>query len=259
MQVGCGLVSVRDIGPASEAGFDYIEFMGKYLVSASGREFLKILNTITKYDIRCRGLNGYCPEEIIIAGPGFDLGKARRYARTVADRAKELDVVVVGIGSPSSRKLPEDFDRKIARKQLKDFLKVTAEELGRYGITVCLEALAPCYCNFVNTVEEAVEITREIGWSSIRTVLDFYNMEYSGEADSDVKPWLNEIAHVHISDDAGSPFQRDFLREEKSGIHKRRLYRLFQAGYRGLVTVEVDLPVNGPKSFNSLHVIKNAY
>ena len=100
MQVGCGLVSVRDIGPASEAGFDYIEFMGKYLVSASGREFLKILNTITKYDIRCRGLNGYCPEEIIIAGPGFDLGKARRYAKTVADRAKELDLEGLIIASP---------------------------------------------------------------------------------------------------------------------------------------------------------------
>lgn len=259
MQVGCGLVSVHDIRLARETGFDYAEFMGKYLVSVSDREFLNIIDTIAKYELRCKGLNGYCPKQVVIAGPGFDLGVVRRYAKTVANRAKELDVLTVGIGSPYSRMLPDGFDKKLARKQLKDFLKATAEELGRYGITVCLEALAPCYCNFINTTEEAVEITREIGWSSIRTVLDFYNMEYSGEADCDVKPWMNEVAHVHISDDAGSPFKRDFLKEEKSRIHRHRLKKLFQAGYNGLVSVEVDVPVDIGKSGRSLKIIRSAY
>ena len=33
MQIGCTLLSPQDLDAAKETGFDYAEFMGKYLVS----------------------------------------------------------------------------------------------------------------------------------------------------------------------------------------------------------------------------------
>lgn len=258
MQIGCSLVRLEDICPIGMVGFDYVELMGKYLVSIDDTEFAKLVKVLEKSRVPCKGLNGYCPADIIIAGPGFDLKAARQYAKKVAFRAKGVGACYVGIGSPGSRMLPEGYSGELAKKQLMDFLKVTAEEMGRYGITVCLEALAPCYCNFINHITEAVQITREIGWKSIKAVLDFYNMEYTGEADLDLLPWMDEIVHGHISDDAGSPQKRYFLKSEKKEIHQKRVRSLQRAGYRGAVTIEIDLPVDPGIARESLKMLRDA-
>lgn len=81
-------------------------------------------------------------------------------------------------------------------------------------------------------------------------------MELLGETDIDVRPWLKEIAHVHMSDDAGSPLQRDFLKKEKTKIHQRRIQRLMEAGYNGTVTIEVDVPVDKERTADSLRMLR---
>lgn len=258
MKIGCSLVCLEDIGLAERIGFDYVEVMGKHLVSLDDEGFSGFVKALEDSRLACIGINGYCPGDIIIAGPGFDLQAAKQYAKRVALRAGQAGASYVGIGSPGSRMLPNGYSRELAKMQLMDFLKATAEEMGRYGITVCLEALAPCYCNFINQIAEATEITREIGWESVRTVLDFYNMEYTGEADMDLLPWMDTIVHGHISDDAGSPQKRYFLKKEKEEIHQKRVRSLRDAGYGGAVTIEVDLPVEPGLARESLRMLRDA-
>lgn len=258
MQIGCGLIDMDDICLVGQIGFDYVELMGKYLVSLDEKDFGKLAEILDQCHLGCLGINGYCPADIVIAGPGFDMKQAKQYAKRVALRARQLGTVYVGIGSPGSRKIPMGYSRELAKMQMMDFLKATAEEMGRYGIMVCLEALAPCYCNFINSITEAAELTRAIGWDSIRTVLDFYNMEYTGEADMDLLPWMQEIVHGHISDDAGSPQERYFLKPEKKGIHQRRIRALQDLGYGGAVTIEVDLPVDAGLAAESLKMLRDA-
>ena len=42
MQISCTLLSPQDLDAAKETGFDYAEFMGKYLVSLSSSEYLEL-------------------------------------------------------------------------------------------------------------------------------------------------------------------------------------------------------------------------
>lgn len=256
VQTGCGLVQISDIILAKELGFYYVELLGRQVASMNDMEFGEVAELLRKTGIVCEGFNGYCPPQITIAGPGYDPKAVAAYAAKLAVRGRELGIKVVGIGSPLSRMLPVGYDRKRAKKQLKDFLKITAYAMGQYGITVCLEALAPCYCNFINNTDEAVEITRGIGWETVKVVLDYYNMEYTGEADLDMRDWIQDIGHVHISDDAGSPSQRYFLRTEKFCIHEQRLRNLVQNGYKGAVTLEVDLPISLEDAGRSLKLLK---
>lgn len=257
MFVGCGLIRREDLCIVKEAGFDYVEFMGKHLIAMSPEEFQDTMEEAEHLELRCLGINGYCPKEIVIAGPGFNPKEAREYARRMAERASFLGTGFVGIGSPNSRTLPQGYPAKRAVEELKDFLRITAEEFGRFGITVCLEALAPCYCNFINSVDEAVKITREIGWESIKTVLDFYNMEYAGEADREIREILDSVAHVHISDDDGGPLKRSFLKREKREIHQKRIRELYEFGYNGAVTIEVDVPADRKRSEESLKMVRD--
>ncbi|HML49625.1 MAG TPA: TIM barrel protein, partial [Clostridia bacterium] len=180
-----------------------------------------------------RAMNAYCPPNIRIAGDGFDLNAARAYARGLAERAEALGIRVTGVGSPNSRNLPREYPRQQADAQTEAFLRATAEEMGRRGVTVLLEALAPCFCNYINTTAEAVRLARGAG---IGIVADFYNMEHIGEGDTDLKPHIGLIKHAHISDDEGSPSTRSYLTPGKADAHAARVRGLIRAGYAGALT-----------------------
>lgn len=253
---GCTLLQMEDMENACLCGFDYVEFMGKYLVSLTEQEFAGLQRQAESYPMKVYALNAYCPPEIRMTGDGFDLQRIKGYAAVCARRAGELGVRFAGIGSPHSRSLPEGFDRALATRQMKDFLKATAEEFGRYNITVCLEPLAICYSNFINYVWEAASLVEELAWENIRIVIDFYNMEHMGEADMDLKKWLPWIAHAHISDDDGAPNMRSFFRSDKSKIHQQRIGRLYEIGYTGAVSVELDIPVDRKRAEDTLQVMR---
>lgn len=258
MRIGCSVLNISELEVVRAAGYDYLELMGKYLVRLEECDFSQIRRILEEKTFICGGLNAYCPKDIVIAGPEYDLKKAGKYAEFCALRASVIGVECVGIGSPQSRRLPPAFGRKKADQQLRDFLKTTAEAFGKFGIKVCLEPLAPCYCNYINTIEEAVEIVEGIGWENIGIVADFYNMEYTGEADRDMKAFLPWLYHVHISDDAGGPDRRSHLKRERAAIHQERIGRLYESGYRGKVSVEVDLPVCPPSAGQSLAILRKA-
>lgn len=258
MKTGCSILNKKEIRIAKDAGYDYLELRGKYLAFMEKEEYDSIRAELDRERISCIGLNAYCPKEIVIAGPGYDRKTAGRYAKHCAERAAKLGVRCVGIGSPESRKLPKDYSLSRAQWELREFLKSTADAFGKYEITVCLEPLAPCYCNFVNTLEEAAEIVKEIGWKEIRLIADYYNLEYVNEADKDMSRFLPLLYHVHMSDDDGGPGRRSYLREEKREIHQARIRQLCKSGYDGAFSLEIDVPLERKKAKQSCLIINEA-
>lgn len=258
MKTGCSILKREEIQIARDAGYDYLELRGKYLAFIGSEEYDFLRADLERVQISCMGLNAYCPKEIVMAGPGYDRKKTEQYAKHCAERAAKLGVKCVGIGSPESRKLPKDYSLRRAQWELREFLKSTADAFGKYGITVCLEPLAPCYCNFVNTLEEAAEIVAEIGWEEICLIADFYNLEYVNEADMDMSRFLPLLYHVHVSDDDGGPERRSYLKEEKREIHQTRIRQLCNIGYDGAFSLEVDIPIERKKAEQSRLIISEA-
>jgi len=241
----------------SETGFDYTEFPCRVICQMNDDDFLSLRNQVDEISFPVLGMNIYCPPEVVIAGPGFDEDIVAVYARKAAGRAGALGVRFIGIGSPKSRILPEDYDLISARKELMTFLKITSEEFGNFGIKTTLEALAPCFCNFVNTLPEAYEIVKEFDDENIGLVADFYNMEHSGEADIDLSKYIDKVFHMHISDDDGAPTKRSYLKPEKLSIHASRISRLQQSPYNGMITIEVDVPFDKMRAENNLSFLKS--
>ena len=241
-----------------EAGFDYVELSGRNACAMDQAAFEALERMIRSGGLPCLGFNAYCPPEVRIAGPGFSKDRAREYALRCLERAAALNVRVVGVGSPMSRNLPEGFDRGLALRQAEAFFAVTAEVFAAQNILVCVEALGPCYCNFINCLHEAQGIVRAVNMENLKLVADFYNMEHSGEADTPLSPFVNDIVHAHISDDAGSPQKRWFLRPEKRDVHIARVRGLYAAGYLGAVTLETDLPADLDEAKQSLCMLKDA-
>lgn len=257
MLIGC-CATMDDYTRIREIGYDYIELSGREICQMDQESFEKVKNTIIKGGLLCLALNAYCPPSIIMAGDGYNLKKIKKYAQLCSKRASELGVNKVGIGSPNSRHLPKGYDRKRALNQIADFFRVTALEFEKYGITICIEALGPCYCNFINTVNEAKELCDYINLDHVKLVIDFYNMEHNKEADMPLENLMNVIEHVHISDDDGNPFRRYFMKREKFELHKKRLKSLKDNGYKEMISVEIDLPVDTDLAKESLKLIRES-
>jgi sugar phosphate isomerase/epimerase len=257
MKFGC-VTTIADYPLMQKAGFDYVELSGRNVCAMNQAAFYELQRMIQTEGLPCLGFNAYCPPDVRIAGPGFSQKAAREYAKRCLSRAVELNIHVVGVGSPMSRNLPEGYDRNLAMHQAEEFFAVTAEVFAAQNIYVCVEALGPCYCNFINSLAEAQGIVRAVNRKNLKLVLDFYNMEHSGEAELPLFPFINDIVHAHISDDAGSPQKRWFLRPEKRDLHTARLKRLRDAGYLGAVTLEIDLPVDLDQARQSLKILKDS-
>jgi sugar phosphate isomerase/epimerase len=256
MQIGCACKPEEYAG-VSLAGFDYAELPCRTVCEMNERDFDELCHLVGKTDFPVRAMNIYCPPKIVIAGPGYSATAAGTYAHAAALRGKALGVESVGIGSPFSRNLPEGFDKALADRQLAEFLTITAEAFGEVGINVNLEALGPCYCNFINTLKEACEAVSAADVENLGIVLDFYNMEHSGEADIDLREYMSLIRHAHISDDDGAPSLRSYLRSDKHLIHKHRIQGLLDSGYDGGITIEVDVAFDARRAKESLAAIRN--
>jgi len=257
MKFGC-VATLADYEVLEKAGLDYVELSGRKVCAMEENAYRELRRRINSGALPCLGFNAYCPPDVRIAGPGFSIRAAQEYALKCLERAVALNASVVGVGSPMSRNLPEGYDRNLAMHEAAEFFAVTAEVFAAQNIYVCVEALGPCYCNFINRLHEAQSIVRAVNMDNLRLVLDFYNMEHSGEGELPLSPFMNDIVHAHISDDAGSPQKRWFLKPEKRDLHIARLKRLYAVGYQGAVTLEIDLPADLDEARQSLQILKDS-
>lgn len=123
----------------------------------------------------------------------------RRYCRLCA----ELGGFVLVHGSPDQRKLDRG-DEENGRKRGVECFAAVADAAAQSGVTYCIEPLARNQTPFINTVEEAAAIVREVNNPALRTMIDC-----SAAAQAEVEPvdalirrWLSSglIAHVHFND-----------------------------------------------------------
>jgi len=197
---------------------------------------------------------------IAIDGLHWLLVKPAGLSITSADpavRAKTLDVMrrLVGLcaelggsylvhGSPAQRRLPEGGDAAEARKRGIDAFATIAPVAAAAGMVYCVEALAPPDANFVNRVEEAAAIVRQIASPGLRTMIDCSATGAIGADIAEVADaWLPTglIAHVQVND----------RNRRGPGQGKDRFAAFFAAlrrhGYDRVVAVEpFDYVPDGP-------------
>lgn len=259
MLIGC-CTGVENYSQVQSAGFDYIELAGKMVASLSDNAYSALQKLLLTNPLPCPALNAYCTAEVVIAGPGFDTNTVIDYARFLARRSSGIGVEVVNIGSPFSRILPDGFDYQLALDQAHVFYRETAREFQKYGIAVTVEALSYSFCNFINTLDEALGIVKGLSeCDNLGLVLDFYNMRGSGEPDADLTEVSPHIYHVHDSDDAGDPYLRSFYRPENYSVHFRDLQKLKRSGYDNRLSIETDVSFDIEAARYSIDVIRTSW
>lgn len=217
--LGC-CATIEQYNTVAEAGFDYIELPGRTLAAISEDVFHHWKQTVHGGALPCLGLNAALPAEIKICGPQFSETKIAEYARLLCRRAAALGVGKIGIGSPASRELPQDFPIETAWQQTAHFLKLFCAEALPWKIWILWEPLNPEETGFgVDSIESAAHIAnlQREGISNIGLVADLYHMARKEEDFRILEQISPFVRHVHI---ASPRADRGFVTEEDAAVLK---------------------------------------
>ena len=150
-------------------------------------------------------------------GPGRDLRGTPEEQKTAMDYCKKLIDQMVVLGCPSLigpvYSVVGKADAVEPAKQKEEWALVVKnlKELAKYaeqkGVQICIEPLNRFETDFLNTVEQALKLVKDVGSKAVKIHLDTFhmNIEQKNQADS-IRKAGKQLAHFHAcGSDRGTP------------------------------------------------------
>jgi len=185
---------------AATAGCEYMERrVGDYLCPLKGeQEFQQIFRAINT-SLPTPVVNCFLPGELPVTGPDVKTQELEEYCKNLFRRAADSRVEIVVLGSGGQRRIPDDFNRNIAKSQLNDFV-VMAEKFARANdVIIALEPLNSQETNVFTTVTESAEFVRKMDLPNFKLLVDLYHMMMENEDPQPIIDNADIICHMHIA------------------------------------------------------------
>lgn len=171
--------------------------------SVSEEQFQRNLEAFKILKTNLYALNIFIPGDLKVVGPEVDEAKILSYAEAVFKRCRAANVNLVIWGSGGSRRVPDGFDKIKAREQFIAIAKKISSLSRKYRVTVALENLNRAETNFINTLEETLEIVKQVNHPSFRLCADIYHMLKEGESADVIGKTKKYLVHCDIAEKDG--------------------------------------------------------
>ena len=172
----------------------------------------------------------------------------REVRRRAVERVKEhIDLAAeigsaVTIGSMSGKLGPDRDERPARRAAALESLGAVCAVARQAGVTVLLEPLNRYECDYINTVQDGLDVMQEIGASNVKLLADTFHQNIE-EADmaASLTSAASHVGHVHLVDSNRQAPGHGHL--DLRGV----LSALREIGYDGYLAFEV-LPLPSPRA-----------
>ncbi len=194
---------------ASRLGYDGIE-IAPFTLAASAKDVSaeqrkEIRQVIADNGLQAVGLHW------LFAGPaGLHMtttddktwGRTRDYLSCLLDLCSDLGGEVLVLGSPKQRSLVAGQTREGAWKKAVELLSSVLDKAGELSLTICFEPLSPAETDFINTVDEGMQLVRQINHPNLKIHLDVKAMcsEPTPVPDIIRSVRAQDIGHFHVND-----------------------------------------------------------
>jgi sugar phosphate isomerase/epimerase len=199
---------------AAQIGYDAVELAPFTLAETawdiSSSERKRIVDAAKTAGVEIAGLHWLLvkPEGLYINHPDREIRqKTQNYLKGIIDLCGDLGGKILVHGSPNQRSLQEGWDPAETWKRARETFEICAEAAEKRGVFYCLEALTTADTNFINTIDQALQMVDEIGHPNFQTMFDCRSV--SADATSDLARVLEtalqtgKLRHVHLNDPTG--------------------------------------------------------
>lgn len=156
-----------------------------------------------------------------------------KYMHSLAHFCADLGGSFLVLGSPQQRNIREGGDPGAVFQRAADGLRQVAETCRERGVRLLLEPLHPRDTNFLQTVEEALELVRTLDHPAVGYILDCKAMSGMPEGiTGTLSRYGKEAGHFHANDPSGKGPGMD------TTDFKPILAALKKSGYDGWVSSE---------------------
>ena len=169
--------------------------------------------------------------------------KSWEYVRRLVDLGADLgDGALIVFGSGKQRSAVNGDSVKEATTRFRDGLAEVAPAAKERGVAILIEALAPHLSNVVTSLDEAVDLVKQIGSPAVQTMFDTHNaVKEAPPHGALIKKHARHIRHIHINEMDG--------RHPGTGSYdfKSVLQALKDLSYRRWISLEVFDFTAGPE------------
>lgn len=177
------------------------------------------------------------PEGLYINHPDeFIRIQTQEYIEALIHFCADLGGRILVHGSPHQRTVQEGWNFQKSWEYAKETFKVALKTARKRDVFYCIEPLAPTLTNFINTVEEAIQLLKEVRHPNFKMVFDCRSASASEKSMTDALIKAIEsgyLRHVHVNDANG--MGPGFGETNFFPILKT----LLKSGYKGYLSVEV--------------------
>jgi D-psicose/D-tagatose/L-ribulose 3-epimerase len=230
---------------AKAAGFDYVELSATEVANLSDADFDASVARLKQAGIATPAANLFVPQTIKVVGPDINLEAQAAHVSKVMSRLSKLGVEVLVFGSGGARRVPDNFSRDDAWKQLVDFSRRAAEEAKRYNITVAIEPLRKQETNIINSAAEGLDLVNAVNHPNFQLMIDFYHLASEHEDPAIVLKAKDHLRHLHVANPQGRVFPQKWDEFDYAPFFAN----LKAIGYDKRISMEgstTDLAAQGP-------------
>lgn len=256
MKIG-GFGHIKNYLQISESGFDFAELDIPEITALSAPE-LKRLQQKVESGVPIPIASRLLPfSEPLFFKIGYEPESLRAYLEDACSKTAQIGVHAVILGNGKARSMLSEDDCKREDIFL-DTLGLMAEITAKNGQELILEPLGPRYSNYINTVEQAVQIIKKVGANNLFTMADLRHMVGANDPFSNIECYLPYIHHLHIDYPLSYP-ERLYPSVEDDYDYSDYLRAIMKARYDGTITVEADIPDNWKEAYEKIEKLFAVY
>ena len=179
--------------------------------------------------VKPEGLYINHPDEIIRI-------RTQEYIEALIHFCADIGGKVLVHGSPHQRTIEEGWDLIESWDRAKETFEVCLKTAQKRNVIYCIEPLAQDSTNFINTVEEAIRLVKEIRHPNFKIVFDCRSASLQEKSLMEALLWALEsryLYHIHVNDASGRG--PGFGEVKFTPILKT----LMEYGYKHYISIEV--------------------
>jgi len=175
-----------------------VESVADFLIPfASDADFAPHKARALAAPLAVRGCNSFLRDpSLICVGPAADHPRVLGYAATAFARLHSIGGEYIVFGSNSARRIPDGWTKAQADEQFVALLRAMAPLARRHHITIGVEMQRSQECNYLNYIEEVVNVVAPVAHPNIRVLADLYHMRVMGDTPEKLSaalPWVGLV------------------------------------------------------------------